>query len=244
MEQTSAGALEFSIQREDAQEQRFSIGLPSGSAVKKSACISGAVGSIAGSEKSPGGGHGKPLQYSHLENPMRSLVGYSPQGHKDDSFRDDWSSLACTHAEFLYMYWDMSPGASYIFCIFIQNKNTGDQWLRLHTSNTGCLGSTPGQETTSHLPQLRPGVLKYINNFLKNEWRNEWIKSYSTTEQLSFLGKFESRGIKNKTFLFFTPNSTRRAGVAKDSVIEFWAGNGNHLALFSGFFSMCRNELI
>ena len=28
------------------------------------------VCSIPGSEKSPGGGHGKPLQYSCLENPM------------------------------------------------------------------------------------------------------------------------------------------------------------------------------
>ena len=34
--------------------------------------------------KSPGGGHGNPLQYSCLENPhgQRSLVGYSPWGHK------------------------------------------------------------------------------------------------------------------------------------------------------------------
>jgi len=28
------------------------------------------VGSIPGSGRSPGGGHGKPLQYSCLENPM------------------------------------------------------------------------------------------------------------------------------------------------------------------------------
>ena len=28
------------------------------------------VGSIPGSERSPGGGHGSPLQYSCLENPM------------------------------------------------------------------------------------------------------------------------------------------------------------------------------
>ena len=42
------------------------------------------VGSIPGSGRSPGGGHGKPLQYSCLENPhgQRSLAGYSPQGHK------------------------------------------------------------------------------------------------------------------------------------------------------------------
>ena len=28
------------------------------------------TGSIPGSERSPGGGHGNPLQYSFLENPM------------------------------------------------------------------------------------------------------------------------------------------------------------------------------
>ena len=34
--------------------------------------------------KIPGGGHGNPLQYSRLKNPMdRSLVGSSPQGHRD-----------------------------------------------------------------------------------------------------------------------------------------------------------------
>ena len=35
--------------------------------------------------RSPGGGHGNPLQYSSLENPhgWKSLVGYSPWGHKE-----------------------------------------------------------------------------------------------------------------------------------------------------------------
>ena len=35
--------------------------------------------------RSPGGGHGNPLQYSRLENPhgQRSLAGYSPQGRKE-----------------------------------------------------------------------------------------------------------------------------------------------------------------
>ena len=40
----------------------------------------GDLDSIPGSGRSPGGGHGNPLQYSCLENPMDrdSLVGYSP----------------------------------------------------------------------------------------------------------------------------------------------------------------------
>ena len=50
---------------------------------KESTCNSGAtgnVGSILGSGRSPGGGNGKPLQYSCLENSMDrgALVGYSP----------------------------------------------------------------------------------------------------------------------------------------------------------------------
>ena len=43
------------------------------------------VGSIPGSGRSPGGGHGNPLQYSCLENLLeqRSLAGYNPWGHKE-----------------------------------------------------------------------------------------------------------------------------------------------------------------
>ena len=43
------------------------------------------VGSIPGSGRSPGEENGNPLWYSCLGNPMdreRSLVGYSPWGHK------------------------------------------------------------------------------------------------------------------------------------------------------------------
>ena len=37
---------------------------------KESACSTGDIGSIAGSGRSPGGGHDNPLQYSCLESPM------------------------------------------------------------------------------------------------------------------------------------------------------------------------------
>ena len=54
-------------------------GLPWCSHGKESACSAGDLASIPGSGRSPGGGHGNPLQYSCLENPhgQRSLVGYS-----------------------------------------------------------------------------------------------------------------------------------------------------------------------
>ena len=55
-------------------------GFTGGSVVKEPACNAGDLASIPGSGRSPGGGHGNPLQYSCLENPrgQRSLMGCSP----------------------------------------------------------------------------------------------------------------------------------------------------------------------
>jgi len=50
-----------------------SLGFPGGTAGKNPPANSGDIrdkGSISGSGRSPGGGHGNPLQYSCLENPM------------------------------------------------------------------------------------------------------------------------------------------------------------------------------
>ena len=45
-------------------------GFPCGSDGRESVCKAGDTSSIPGLGRSPGGGHGKPLQYSCLENPM------------------------------------------------------------------------------------------------------------------------------------------------------------------------------
>ena len=45
-------------------------GFPGGSDSKESTCNAGDLGSIPGLGRSSGGGHGNPLQYSCLENPM------------------------------------------------------------------------------------------------------------------------------------------------------------------------------
>ena len=60
-------------------------GFSGGSGSKESTCNAGDMGSITGLGRSPGGGHGNPLQYSSLENPhgQRSLEGYSSWGHKE-----------------------------------------------------------------------------------------------------------------------------------------------------------------
>ena len=59
-------------------------GFPGSSDGKESACNAEDLDSVPGLGRSPGGGHGTPLQYSCLENPhgQRSLVGYSPRGRK------------------------------------------------------------------------------------------------------------------------------------------------------------------
>ena len=56
-----------------------------GSDSKESVCNAEDPGLFPGWGRSPGGGHGNPLQYSCLEHPQgqRSLADYSPWGHKD-----------------------------------------------------------------------------------------------------------------------------------------------------------------
>ena len=54
---------------------------------KESACNVGDLDSFPGLHRSPGGGHGNPLQNSCLENSHgpRSLASYSPWGHKESN---------------------------------------------------------------------------------------------------------------------------------------------------------------
>ena len=47
------------------------MGFPGGSVVKNPPANAGDAGSIPASGRSPGGGHGNPLQYSCLENSMK-----------------------------------------------------------------------------------------------------------------------------------------------------------------------------
>ena len=61
------------MQRQDLDQDRFMSGLPGWLSGKESAYnggTTGNVGLIPRSGRSPGGGHGNPLQYSYLENPM------------------------------------------------------------------------------------------------------------------------------------------------------------------------------
>ena len=50
------------------------MGFPYASVGKESSCNAVDLGSITGLGRPPGGGHGDPLQYSGLENPMDCIV--------------------------------------------------------------------------------------------------------------------------------------------------------------------------
>ena len=72
-------------------------GFPGGSEGKASACNAGDPGSIPVSERSPGEGNGNPLQYPCLEKShgWRSLVGYSPWGHKESDTTEQLHFKQC-----------------------------------------------------------------------------------------------------------------------------------------------------
>ena len=82
------------------------LDFPGGSDGKESTCTAGDLGSIPGLGRSPGGGHGNPLQHSCLENPhgQGSLVGYSPWGRKES----DTTEQLSTHAILIYIFKELT----------------------------------------------------------------------------------------------------------------------------------------
>ena len=63
------GGLSSAVLEREAIQR---LGFPGGSDGKESACNAADLGSISGLGRSPREGHGNPLQYSCLENPMDS----------------------------------------------------------------------------------------------------------------------------------------------------------------------------
>ena len=88
----------------------YILGFPWGSVSKESTCNAGAtrdMGSIPELGGSPGGGHGHPLQYSCLENPVDDIYIYIPLSFycclhsvrwvKKKRFKIFWYSQKCSH---------------------------------------------------------------------------------------------------------------------------------------------------
>ena len=78
------------------------MGFPGGLDGKESTCNAGDLGSIPGLGRSPGGGHGNPLQYSCLENLMDREAWWAAvqQGDKELDMTQGLST-ACMHTQVL-----------------------------------------------------------------------------------------------------------------------------------------------
>ena len=74
------------------------LDFPHGSDGKESTCNAGDLGLIRGLERSPGRGHGNPLQYSCLENPrgQRGLAGPMHRSMGSQRVRHDWVTKLST----------------------------------------------------------------------------------------------------------------------------------------------------
>ena len=91
MQETLVQFLGLEVPLEKRQANHSSIlGFPGASVGKKICLQCGRPGSIPGLGKSPGGGHGNPIQYSCLEIPHGeiSLVCYSPWGLKESDITE------------------------------------------------------------------------------------------------------------------------------------------------------------
>ena len=92
---------------------------------KESTCNAGDLGLISGLGRSPGGGHGNPLQCSCLENPhgQRSLAGYSPWSCKESDMTEWLSAIKEENRR--------------------HGNSLGVQWLRIGTFPTEDMGLIP-----------------------------------------------------------------------------------------------------
>ena len=96
------------------------LGFPGGSDGKESACDVGDLSSIPGLGRSSRGGHGNPLQYSCLENPMdRGAGGLQPMG----SQRVDTTEQLHVHFSLSYT---VDGNGNPLQCSCLENPRDGE----------------------------------------------------------------------------------------------------------------------
>ena len=122
------------------------MGLPDDSDGKEFAYSAGDLGLIPGLGRSPGGGHGNPVQCSCLENPhgQRSLTGYRPGGHKKLDTTDQLST----------QHWEIGIISTYLF----------DALSKSHYGRKG-QGEAPG--TFLHYQDLTTSNIVFLGELQK-----------------------------------------------------------------------------
>ena len=123
------------------------LGFPRASDGKEFACQAGDLGSVPGLGRSPGGGHGNPLQYSCLENPpgQRCLAGYSPWGGKESDMTEQRSVHVRAHRR-THAHIHTSPDSPREYIRSSPHISTSEsslvvRWLRRHAPNAQGPGS-------------------------------------------------------------------------------------------------------
>ena len=91
--------------------------------VKNPPAMCAELGLIPGSGRSPGGGHGNPLQYSCLEIPhgQRSLAGYSPWGRKESDKTEQLSTAQ--HIKFIFYIPSLKKNSMLIIVMVMVTMN-------------------------------------------------------------------------------------------------------------------------
>ena len=135
-------------------------GFPGGSDGKESTCNAGDPGLIPGLGRSPGGGHGNPLQYSCLEDlhGQMCLAGYSPWGCKE-SDTAEWLSTA----QHSLSWWDAPSSSNPLALPLVQSI------AHLMMSTWG------GERATPSPPNSLPGGRGWaIRAFLRPKPQSFW----------------------------------------------------------------------
>ena len=86
-------------------KEEFTTYLSGGSDSKECACKAGNLGLIPGSGRSPGGGHGNPLQYSCLENPMDGGAWRATVMGLQESDTTEWLSTHAVNVDAIGVVW-------------------------------------------------------------------------------------------------------------------------------------------
>ena len=134
-----------------------------------------------------------------------SLVCYDSWGRKesDTTERLNWTELNWT----VQMVKSIKNNKRMIISKELYRTSLVVQWLRLHTHNAGSLGSSPGQGTRSHMPQLN---IPHAATKIWGSQINKYIFRNSVTVTSARVGKRHvQRGadkelLRYGSFLFFS----------------------------------------
>ena len=118
------------------------MGLSDGSDGKESTCNAGDSGSIPGSERSPGEGHGNPFQYSCLENPTdRGTWQATVHGVVQSDTTEQLTLSLVLHA-YVHMFTQCYKELGHGLWMLVSPESIG--WTdRLDTHENQCFSSSP-----------------------------------------------------------------------------------------------------